>query len=73
MSVREGFRPIEEGVHTDFRESMSYADYLDLDQLLAAQHLRSDSEVAKISFSSWLSVRNLIVLLATALAVACSE
>ena len=42
MSVREGFRPIEEGVHTDFRESMSYADYLDLDQLLAAQHLRSD-------------------------------
>ena len=32
MSVREGFRPIEEGVHTDFRESMSYADYLDLDQ-----------------------------------------
>ena len=42
MSVREGFRPIEEGVHTDFRESMSYSDYLDLDQLLAAQHLRSD-------------------------------
>ena len=34
MSVREGFRPIEEGVHTDFRESMSYSDYLDLDQLL---------------------------------------
>jgi tryptophan 2,3-dioxygenase len=42
MSVREGFRPIETGVHTDFREAMSYADYLDLDTLLAAQHPRSD-------------------------------
>jgi len=36
MSVREGFRPIETGVHTDYREAMSYADYLDLDTLLAA-------------------------------------
>ena len=42
MSVREGFRPIESGVHTDFRESMSYADYLELDTLLAAQHPKSD-------------------------------
>jgi tryptophan 2,3-dioxygenase len=42
MSVREGFRPIETGVHTDFREAMSYADYLELDTLLAAQHPRSD-------------------------------
>ena len=42
MSVREGFRPIEAGMHTDFREAMSYADYLDLDTLLAAQHPRSD-------------------------------
>jgi tryptophan 2,3-dioxygenase len=42
MSVREGFRPIEAGVHTDFREAMSYADYLELDTLLAAQHPRSD-------------------------------
>lgn len=42
MSVREGLRPIEAGVHTDFREAMSYADYLDLDALLAAQHPRSD-------------------------------
>jgi tryptophan 2,3-dioxygenase len=42
MSVREGFRPIEAGVHTDFREAMSYADYLDLDTLLAAQHPRSN-------------------------------
>jgi tryptophan 2,3-dioxygenase len=42
MSVREGFRPIETGMHTDFREAMSYADYLELDTLLAAQHPRSD-------------------------------
>jgi tryptophan 2,3-dioxygenase len=42
MNVREGFRPIEAGMHTDFREAMSYADYLDLDTLLAAQHPRSD-------------------------------
>ena len=42
MSVREGFRPIDAGVHTDFRDAMSYADYLDLPTLLAAQHPRSD-------------------------------
>jgi tryptophan 2,3-dioxygenase len=42
MSVREGFRPIEAGMQTDFRDAMSYADYLDLDTLLAAQHPRSD-------------------------------
>jgi tryptophan 2,3-dioxygenase len=42
MSVREGFRPIEAGVHTDFRDAMSYADYLELPTLLAAQHPRSD-------------------------------
>jgi len=42
MSVREGFRPIDAGVHTDFREAMSYADYLELDTLLAAQHPRSE-------------------------------
>jgi tryptophan 2,3-dioxygenase len=42
MSVREGLRPIESGVHTDFRKAMSYADYLDLETLLAAQHPRSD-------------------------------
>jgi tryptophan 2,3-dioxygenase len=44
MSVREGFRPIEAGVHTDFRDAMSYADYLDLPTLLAAQHPRSDPQ-----------------------------
>jgi tryptophan 2,3-dioxygenase len=42
MNVREGFRAVEAGVHTDFRQAMSYADYLDLDTLLAAQHPRSD-------------------------------
>jgi tryptophan 2,3-dioxygenase len=42
MSVREGFRPIEAGVHIDFRDALSYADYLDLPTLLAAQHPRSD-------------------------------
>jgi tryptophan 2,3-dioxygenase len=42
MSVHEGLRSIEPGVHTDFGEAMSYADYLELDTLLAAQHLRSE-------------------------------
>ena len=42
MSVREGIRPMEAGMHTDFVEAMSYADYLELDTLLAAQHPRSD-------------------------------
>ena len=42
MSVSQGLRPIEAGVHTDFVEAMSYADYLELDTLLAAQHPRSD-------------------------------
>jgi tryptophan 2,3-dioxygenase len=34
-------RPIEEGVQRDFSAAMSYGDYLGLDQLLAAQHPRS--------------------------------
>ncbi len=42
MTVREGYRPIEAGVQTDFQQAMSYADYLELDTLLAAQHPRSD-------------------------------
>src|SRR4026209_1573865 len=42
MSVREGFRPIEAGVHTDFRDAMSSADCLALAPLLAARHPRSD-------------------------------
>ena len=31
-------RPIEQGVQRDFRQAMSYGDYLDLDTLLSAQH-----------------------------------
>src|ERR671910_2036624 len=42
MSVHDGLRPIEAGVHTDFGEAMSYADYLQLGTLLAAQHPRSE-------------------------------
>ncbi|MGZ6793319.1 MAG: tryptophan 2,3-dioxygenase, partial [Mycobacteriales bacterium] len=34
-------RQIEEGVQRDFSAAMSYGDYLGLDQLLAAQHPRS--------------------------------
>ena len=33
----------ESGIHTDFRETMAYADYLRLDSLLAAQAPLSDS------------------------------
>jgi tryptophan 2,3-dioxygenase len=32
-----------EGAHTDFADEMSYGDYLGLDQLLAAQHPRTDN------------------------------
>ena len=32
-----------EGAHTDFASEMSYGDYLGLDQLLAAQHPRTDN------------------------------
>jgi tryptophan 2,3-dioxygenase len=35
-------RPPDHGAHTDFRDSMSYGDYLKLDTLLAAQSPRSD-------------------------------
>ncbi|MDE9367715.1 tryptophan 2,3-dioxygenase [Luteipulveratus sp. YIM 133132] len=31
-------RPMEAGVQRDFRQAMSYGDYLDLDRLLSAQH-----------------------------------
>ncbi len=34
---KENTRDIEEGVHTDFRNRMSYGSYLDLDTLLSAQ------------------------------------
>ena len=35
-------REIEEGVQRDFSAAMSYGDYLGLDQLLSAQHPRSE-------------------------------
>jgi tryptophan 2,3-dioxygenase len=37
-------RPIEDSIHTDLRGSLTYAGYLDLDRLLAAQHPRSTPE-----------------------------
>jgi tryptophan 2,3-dioxygenase len=37
MSEEPTFRPIEQGVHTDLSDRMSYAGYLDLESLLAAQ------------------------------------
>ncbi|SDP29939.1 tryptophan 2,3-dioxygenase [Pedococcus dokdonensis] len=37
-------RQIEEGVQRDFSAAMSYGDYLGLDQLLSAQHPRSQPE-----------------------------
>jgi tryptophan 2,3-dioxygenase len=42
VSIENGERPLEEGVRTDFRETMSYAGYLSLDRLLTAQHPVSD-------------------------------
>ncbi len=36
------YRPIEEGMRTDLAKELSYADYLDLGRLLAAQRPRSD-------------------------------
>ncbi|MGE0744909.1 MAG: tryptophan 2,3-dioxygenase [Rhodospirillales bacterium] len=36
-------RPLPEGTHTDFAESMSYGDYLALAEILHAQHPVSDS------------------------------
>jgi len=34
-------RELEDNIHTDFKDEMSYGDYLKLDQLLSAQHPRS--------------------------------
>lgn len=44
MGTGEGERPLEEGIRTDLRGAMSYADYLDLPTLLSAQHPRSRPE-----------------------------
>ena len=38
MTIENGERLIEEGVRTDFRATMDYGGYLDLDRLLSAQH-----------------------------------
>lgn len=40
--MNESFRPIEEGVATDLRDEMTYASYLQLSTLLAAQQPVSD-------------------------------
>ena len=38
MTSENGERPLEPGVRTDFRSTMDYGAYLDLDTLLSAQH-----------------------------------
>jgi tryptophan 2,3-dioxygenase len=42
VTIEEGYRPLEPGVHTDFTAKLDYAGYLDLDTLLSAQQVRSD-------------------------------
>src|SRR5579875_2572891 len=37
MGIQDGVRPIEQGVSTDFKDRMSYGEYLHLDSLLSAQ------------------------------------
>jgi tryptophan 2,3-dioxygenase len=44
MSIDRGERPLEEGVRTDFRGTLSYSSYLHLDELLSAQHPLSSPE-----------------------------
>ena len=39
---QDNSRQLEEGVKADFRQSMSYADYLHLDEVLGAQHPLSE-------------------------------
>lgn len=38
----QNYREVEESIHTDFKGKMSYGEYLNLEQILNAQHLRSD-------------------------------
>ena len=40
--MSENQRPLEESIERDFSRQMSYGDYLGLDQLLSAQHPRSE-------------------------------
>lgn len=42
--TEENLRPIEDGVHRNFAERLSYGGYLELDQILSAQHPLSDPE-----------------------------
>ena len=44
MATTENTREIEEGIHTDLREQMTYGSYLDLDRILQAQHPLSEPE-----------------------------
>lgn len=37
----KNIREMEESIHTDFNDDMSYGDYLNLEQILSAQELRS--------------------------------
>ncbi|RAG64736.1 tryptophan 2,3-dioxygenase, partial [Burkholderia multivorans] len=37
-------RALEDEIHTDLREQMTYGSYLDLDRLLTSQHPVSDPE-----------------------------
>jgi len=44
VSIEEGYRPLEEGVRTDFAQQLDYAGYLHLDTLLSAQHPLSNPQ-----------------------------
>ncbi|MGI9236490.1 MAG: tryptophan 2,3-dioxygenase [Woeseiaceae bacterium] len=41
-STPKNYRELEESIHTDLKDRMSYGDYLHLPDVLNAQHLRSD-------------------------------
>ncbi|MEO1081741.1 MAG: tryptophan 2,3-dioxygenase family protein [Pseudomonadota bacterium] len=38
----QNYRALEEGIHTDLKDRLSYSKYLDLDQILNAQHPRTE-------------------------------
>ncbi|MGI9232134.1 MAG: tryptophan 2,3-dioxygenase [Woeseiaceae bacterium] len=41
-STPKNYRELEESIHTDLKDRLSYGDYLHLHEILSAQHLRSD-------------------------------
>ena len=41
-STPKNYRELEESIHTDLKDRMSYGEYLHLPEILNAQHLRSD-------------------------------